>query len=120
MVDIAGSYGSSPNERIIVTGFINNNPSNNALDCSFVRIKLDSLALGLQPLALDFEGYRVSLNSQSKESYFFDRDQPHEVVITHIDRLNFTVSAVFEFYVKHPGSGEIKHITDGRFDVKYQ
>ena len=117
--DVAGSYGSSPSESIIVTGF-ERNDSSNALDYTFVRIELDNLTLGPQPLTLIFEGYGTRTNSIDRDVYLFDSTLPHEVSISHIDRGNFTVSGTFYFSVTHPGTGAKKEISEGRFDVKYQ
>ena len=117
--DVSGSYGSIPQERITISGYQRHNPVN-ALDYTRVAIRMDSLAVGLQPLKLDFAGYRTRSNSTDTDSYWFDPDQPHEVYITHIDRANYTVSGRFSFSVKHPTTGAVKVITDGRFDAKYQ
>ncbi len=54
----------------------------------------------------------------NKEYYRLCKDLPSEYCLLKFDKENGIISGTFSFSVKHIETGEIKTITDGRFDIK--
>ena len=54
----------------------------------------------------------------NKGYYRLCKDLPSEYCLLKFDKENGIISGTFSFSVKHTKTGEIKTITDGRFDIK--
>ncbi|BAR51534.1 hypothetical protein TFKS16_1267 [Tannerella forsythia KS16] len=64
--------------------------------------------------------HKVSDALYKDNNGYFDlcKDLPSEYCLLKFDKENGIISGTFSFSVKHIETGEIKTITDGRFDIK--
>jgi hypothetical protein len=57
--------------------------------------------------------------SSDMDFYYTDAIYTGKITLTRFDTINYIISGTFSFDAKHFSTGEIIHITGGRFDSKY-
>ncbi|MBX7205746.1 MAG: hypothetical protein K1X81_10025 [Bacteroidia bacterium] len=99
---ISANNGYEPHSDIIVTL------------SEFTAFKQGSYELSANTSYISKGSYR-----SGKDMYYTDSIYIGDLTINRLDSVNSILSGTFSFDAKHISTGEVIHVTEGRFDNKY-